>query len=60
LRIGKPIVIGLNDWYIAPGNGSNYVLKVRNGVIQEIGVANKHARTGRAKQRAFLSGFKAV
>jgi hypothetical protein len=36
------------------------VLKVRHGIVLEIGIANKQDTTGRAKQRAFLSSFKAV
>jgi hypothetical protein len=60
LKIGKVIVIGANDWYIAPGTSSNYVLKVRHGIVLEIGIANKKDTTGRAKQTAFLSSNKAV
>jgi hypothetical protein len=36
------------------------VFKVRHGVIQEIGIANRKLTTGRKQQRAFLAGFKAV
>ena len=39
LKVGKAIVIGLNDWYVAPGSSSNWVFKVRHGIIQEIGIA---------------------
>jgi hypothetical protein len=60
LKIGKVMVLGFNDWYIAPGTSSNYVLKVRNGIVLEIGIANKQATTGRANQKKFLSSFKAV
>jgi hypothetical protein len=61
LHVGKVIPIGLNDWYIAPGDGANYVFKVRKGIIQEIGIASKRDTAGSLKnQRAFLSGFKAV
>ena len=60
LKVGTGFVIGLNDWYVAPGHGVNYVFKVRHGVIQEIGIANRALTTGRARQKRFLSGFKAA
>ena len=60
LHVGKGFVIGLNDWYVAPGTKSNYVFKVRHGVIQEIGIANKADTKTPAQQRRFLSSFKAV
>jgi hypothetical protein len=59
LKVGKVIPIGANDWYLAPGTTSNYVFKVRHGIIQEIGIANKHDTTTRTKQKNFLSSFKA-
>jgi len=45
---------------IAPGSSSNYVLKVRHGIVLEIGIANKRDTTGRARQTTFLSSNKAV
>jgi hypothetical protein len=57
--VGRAIPIGLNDWYVAPGHGSNYVFKVRHGVIQEIGIANKAKTSTRTKQKRFLTSFKA-
>jgi hypothetical protein len=61
LHVGKVFPIGLNDWYIAPGHGANYVFKVRHGIIQEIGIANARDSSGsHAKQRAFLASFKAA
>jgi hypothetical protein len=60
LHVGRGFVIGLNDWYLAPGRTSNYVFKVRHGVIQEIGIANKQDTGTTARQKAFLSGFRAV
>jgi hypothetical protein len=57
LRVGKVIAIGLNDWYIAPGKVSQGVLRVRGGIIQEVGIANKTLTNGRAAQKRFLTGF---
>jgi hypothetical protein len=59
LRVGKVFVVGANDWYVARGAASNYVFKVRHGMIQEIGIANKLDTANRAAQKAFLSGFRA-
>ena len=60
LKLGKAIPIGLNDWYVAPGASSNYIFKVRHGIIQEIGIANKHDTATRAQQKRFLASFKAA
>jgi hypothetical protein len=56
LKVGKPLHIGLNDWYIAPGGVSNGVLKVRGGVIQEIGIVDKRLTKGRGAQGRLLAG----
>jgi hypothetical protein len=58
LKLGQPLHIGLNYWYVTPGTASNGVLKVRHGIIQEIGIANKTLTQGRRAQARFLaSGF---
>jgi hypothetical protein len=58
LRVGKPFAIGLNDWYFAPGAAARGVLKVRRGIIQEVGIANKLLTAGRKAQVIFMSSFK--
>ena len=40
LRAGRPFHIGLNDWYLVPDGSSTGVLKVRHGVIEEVGIAD--------------------
>jgi hypothetical protein len=55
LRLQKAIHIGLNYWYIAPGSPSHGVLKVRHGIIQEIGIADKNLTDGRPAQARFLT-----
>ena len=57
LHVGKVFRIGLNRWYIAPGASSEGVLRVRGGIIQEVGIANKALTKGRAAQQRFLTGF---
>ena len=57
LRLGKVFHIGLNDWYIAPGAAGDDVLRVRGGIIQEIGIANRALLQGRPAQQRFLASF---
>jgi Pro-kumamolisin, activation domain/Putative Ig domain len=57
LRLGAPFTIGANRWYLAPAGSVTAVLKVRGGVVQEIGIANKRLTKTRAAQRAFLTSF---
>jgi hypothetical protein len=57
LRVGKGFHVGLNWWYLAPDGSSRGVLKVRDGVIEEVGIANSRlTRTRRAALR-FLRSF---
>jgi hypothetical protein len=60
LKLGKEIVIGLNDWYVAQGAKSNWVFKVRDGIIGEMGITEKAQTRTAAAQRKFLSSFKAI
>jgi len=57
LHVGKAIRIGANYWYLAPGSTSRGVLRVRGGIIQEVGIATKAFTTTSAAQRRFLSAF---
>jgi hypothetical protein len=57
LRTGAPFHIGLNWWYLTPGGQSRSVLKVRHGIIEEIGIADGGlTRTHQAAAR-FLRSF---
>jgi hypothetical protein len=58
LRVSAGFRIGLNHWYLVPGTAARGVLKVRSGVIQEIGLADQRViGAGRAAERRFLAGF---
>jgi hypothetical protein len=57
LKLGKVIQLGVNDWYVIPGATSNGVLKVRHGIIQEIGITNKRLTATRAAQTRLLISF---
>jgi hypothetical protein len=57
LKLTSPFHIGKNYWYLAPNGASTAVLKVRGGIIQEIGIGAKSLTRGRAAQRTFLGSF---
>jgi len=57
LKLGRPFHIGLNYWYIASASKANGVLKVRHGIIQEVGLANRELTHGRDAQKRFLTSF---
>ena len=57
LRTGSPFLVGRNRWYLTPGQRARGVLKVRNGVIEEIGIAQARFARTRAAARTFLRGF---
>ena len=57
LHVGRQIRIGLNDWYLAPNGRSIGVLKVRHGVIEEIGIADLGLTAKRRTAVRFLKSF---
>ena len=54
LHVSKRIRIGANDWYVLPNGASRGVLKVRHGVIEEIGIANKRLTGSYTAAKRFL------
>jgi 6-phosphogluconolactonase (cycloisomerase 2 family) len=57
LNLAQPTRWGVNDWYVVPGATSNGLLKVRHGIIQEVGIVNKQLTKGRAAQLRLLRNF---
>jgi hypothetical protein len=57
VKLERPFHVGLNSWYLAPGSASTGVLKVRKGIVQEIGIAAKALTLGRHAQLMFLTGL---
>jgi hypothetical protein len=57
LKLGKAFVIGINDWYFAPAGSATAIFKARDGLIEEIGIADKELTKGRNTQRTFLTSF---
>ncbi|MFZ0043208.1 MAG: glycoside hydrolase family 3 C-terminal domain-containing protein [Solirubrobacteraceae bacterium] len=59
LHVGRPFVIGRNRWYLVADGRARGVMKVRHGLIEEVGIANRSLTNPRprAKARRFLSSF---
>jgi hypothetical protein len=57
LKLQRPFHLGRNDWYVAPNDQSTAVLKVRHGIIEEIGIGDKRLTRSRKAERAFLASF---
>jgi hypothetical protein len=58
LKLSNVFVIGKNDWYLAPAGRATAVLKVRHGVVEEIGIGERGLTSGsRHAERVFLTSF---
>jgi hypothetical protein len=57
LHTGRRFHVGRNFWLLARDPGARGLLKVRRGVIQEIGVVDAHLTRKRAVMRRFLRSF---
>ena len=56
-KLGHAIHWGANNWYVIPGRSSNGVLKVRHGIVSEVGIANRQLTTTPAAQLNLLRNF---
>jgi hypothetical protein len=57
LKLGSPFHIGKNYWYLGPTGSSMAILKVRHGIVEELGIGDKVLLRGRKAQQAFLHSF---
>ncbi|MGO9753308.1 MAG: protease pro-enzyme activation domain-containing protein [Solirubrobacteraceae bacterium] len=57
LKLGTRFQIGLNYWYLPPSGKSTGVLKVRHGIVQEIGITYKQLTGSDKADREFLTSF---
>ena len=57
LRVSRPYRVGLNTWYLLPDGPVLGVLKVRHGVIEEIGITEKHFGASRHEATVFFRSF---
>jgi L-asparaginase II len=58
LAVGHVFKVGGSEWYIASGAAANGILKVRHGIIQEIGIADGSITRGRKAMSTFLASFR--
>jgi hypothetical protein len=49
--------VGVNYWYLAPNGSSTAVLKVRDGTVQEIGIADAQLTKNHKSQTTFINSF---
>lgn len=57
LRLSRPLKVGLNSWYLAPDGNVRAVLKVRHGIVEEIGVAENLLTRNHSIALKFLKSF---
>jgi hypothetical protein len=57
LRGSQRFTIGQNAWYLVRGKRATGVLRVRRGIVQEVGIATKALTAGRLRGRRLLSSF---
>jgi hypothetical protein len=56
-RVGTALLHGRTRWYLFANGSSRGVLRVRGGVIQQVGIADKALTRGHRAQRAFIESF---
>ena len=54
---GNVFPIGLNDWYVAHTASTTAVLKVRHGIVEEIGIADPRLTRTTGAERALMHSF---
>ncbi len=54
---GNYFRVGANYWYLAPNGADTAVLKLRGGVVQEIGIGDKALTKGLKAQKIFMTSF---
>lgn len=60
LKLGATEHLGRNYWYFAPGRAASVLLKVRHGVVLEIGLADKQLTSTRKLQLRLLLSYPSV
>ena len=57
LHTGAPLHIGLNYWYLAVQKHATVVLKVRGGVVDELGIATNLLTATAHDQNVLMHSF---
>ncbi len=55
---GNLFHVGLNYWYLAPYGSVTAIVKLRDNLVQEIGIADRSLTSTRAAQHAFVTSFR--
>jgi hypothetical protein len=59
LHAHRSFKVGVNRWYLVSARGVTDVLKVRGGVVQEIGIADRRLTASPRGDKRFLTSFRA-
>lgn len=57
LTLARSFEVGLNTWYLGPAGPARTVLKVRHGIVEEVGLANATLTARRHAAARFLRSF---
>lgn len=57
LHLGQPFHVGQSFWYLIGGGQARGVLKVRGGIVQEVGVAQRRLTAPTAQDRKFFRSW---
>ncbi len=57
LHLGRPFRIGLNEWYLGRFGSATAVLKVRHGLVEEVGIAERSLTRTRRAERTLMGSF---
>jgi kumamolisin len=57
LKLGTAFQIGKNRWYLPANGNSTGVLKVRNGIVEEVGITYRQLTLSRKADLTFLKSF---
>ena len=58
LPAGNLFTVGANEWYLAPAGPATAVLKVRHGIVEEVGIGDSALTNTKGAQRTFINSFK--
>jgi hypothetical protein len=58
LRLGTGYRIGVNTWYLTPAGTAVGVLKVRGGIVGEVGILDRRLTGSRSTNRRVLGSFR--
>lgn len=57
LKLAGPYKVGRNSWYLTADGAANGIFKVRAGLIEEIGIAERKLTGSTAARKRFLHSF---